>query len=136
MPFWKYHSGAMRREISDLSKLRLGWAVASPAITDDQEAIFTPFRYPLCSVRTLQGPQLSRLNEISSFHGRFCEQAGAGESVMASDTMERIEDNQGDIRHRLLLGNSSQDTFVIRQQPDHLQIILLLCHFVMCEKLL
>jgi predicted nucleotidyltransferase len=87
-----------------------GRGVITASIADDQEAIFTPCRYPLSNVRILEGPQLPDLNEIVSFRGRFCEQAHTGDSVMAAGTLERIENNQGDIRHRLLLGNSPEDT--------------------------
>jgi predicted nucleotidyltransferase len=88
----------------------LGRAVITASIADDHDAIFTPCRYPLSGVHILEGPQLPDLNEITSFRGRFCEQARAGEVVYASGTLERVENNQGAVHHRLLLGNSPEDT--------------------------
>jgi predicted nucleotidyltransferase len=87
--------------------------VITALIADDREAIFTPCLYPLTQVRVLEGPQLSRLGEIVSFRGRFCEQARAGETVKASGTLERIESDLGEVRHRLLLGNFAEDSLSV-----------------------
>jgi len=88
----------------------LGRATVVASIADDREAIFTPCRYFLSDVRILESPQLLDLNEIASFRGRFCEQVRTGELVYAAGTLERVEDNQGSVRHRLLLGNFPEDT--------------------------
>jgi len=86
-----------------------GRAVIIASIADDRESIFTPCRYALSGVRILEGPPLSDLCDIASFRGRFCEQARTGETVRASGTLERIENDRGEIRHRLLLGNTAED---------------------------
>jgi predicted nucleotidyltransferase len=91
----------------------LGRAVIAASIADDRDAIFTPCRYALSGIRILKGPQLTDLNEIVSFRGRFCEQARAGETVRACGSVERIQNRQGDIRHRLLLGNSPEDGMTV-----------------------
>jgi predicted nucleotidyltransferase len=88
----------------------IGRAVITASIADDQDAIFTPCRYPLSNVCLLEGPQQSIPNEIISYRGRFCEQAHAGEFVYAAGTLERIENDQGDLHTRLLLGNFPEDT--------------------------
>jgi uncharacterized protein len=93
----------------------LGRAEITASIADDQEAIFTPCRYLLSGVRILEGPRVSNLNEIISFRGRFCEQARIGDSVRAAGTLERVENNRGDVRHRLLLGNFTEDTMVMER---------------------
>ena len=90
----------------------LGRAVIKASIADDQDAIFTPCRYILSGVHILEGPQVSDLNEIVSFRGRFCEQARLGDSVRAEGTLERIHNSEGDIWYRLLLGNFPEDTMV------------------------
>jgi uncharacterized protein len=90
----------------------IGRAVITASIADDLDAIFTPCRYPLSNVRLLEGPLRSIPNEIISFRGRFCEQAHAWESVYASGTLERIENDQGSLHYRLLLGNHPEDTFI------------------------
>ena len=88
----------------------LGRAEIRAVIADDRDALFTPCSYFLSEVRGLSGALPANLNEIVSFRGRFCEQAFAGESIMASGTLERVQSGQ-DSRHRLLLGNTSEDTF-------------------------
>ena len=90
----------------------IGRAVITASIADDQDAIFTPCRYPLSNVCLLEGPQQSIPNEIISFRGRFCEQAHAGELVYAAGMLERIENDRGDLHHRLLLGNFPEDTLI------------------------
>lgn len=88
----------------------LGRATVVASIADDSGAIFTPCTYSLSDVRILEGPQVQDLNEITSFRGRFCEQARMGELVYAVGTLERIENDRGIVRHRLLLGNFPEDT--------------------------
>lgn len=86
-----------------------GRALVEARVIDDQDAIFTPCRYLLSDVKILEGPDIAP-HEIVSFRGRFCEQARTGEIVRAAGTIESIDNNNGDIRYRLLLGNSSLDT--------------------------
>jgi uncharacterized protein len=88
----------------------LGRAAVTASIMDDAESIFTPCRYRIADVKIIEGPQQIDMHEIVSFRGRFCEQARVGDSILASGTLERIEINTGEIRHRLLLGNSVEDT--------------------------
>jgi uncharacterized protein len=91
----------------------LGRMAITALIADDQEAIFTPCKYLLSDVRNLEALPLPDPTEIVSFRGRFCEQAQAGERIMATGTLERVQSIQGSIRHRLLLGNSPEDTMVL-----------------------
>lgn len=90
-----------------------GRASISARILDDRDAIYTPCRYELVDVRILEGALAADLTEIVSFRGRFCEQARTGEMVRASGTLERIESDQGKIRHRLLLGNFAEDGLIV-----------------------
>jgi uncharacterized protein len=91
----------------------LGRKSITALIADDREAIFTPCRYLLDDVRNIDGVTTSTPTEIVSFRGRFCEQARAGECIMAAGTLERVRDNRGDVRYRLLLGNSPEDIMVL-----------------------
>jgi len=91
----------------------LGRSVITASIADDRDRIFTPCRYALSDIRILKGPQLTDLNEIVSFRGRFCEQARTGEAVRASGTLEHIQNSNGGTRHRLLLGNSPEDHMTV-----------------------
>jgi uncharacterized protein len=90
----------------------LGRITITAKVADDQESIFTPCRYVLSDVRTLEGPS-STVHGIVSFRGRFCELARTGDSVRAAGTLERLEKSDGEIRHRLLLGNSPEDTLTL-----------------------
>lgn len=93
----------------------LGRATIMASIADDREAIFTPCRYRLSGARSPEGLPLPNLTEIVSFRGRFCEQARAGESVMAAGTLERVQNMRGDFWQRLLLGNFPEDIMVVRK---------------------
>jgi uncharacterized protein len=92
----------------------LGRAAVSASIADDRDAIFTPCRYVLSNVHSLDAPLPADLNEIISYRGRFCEQARTGETVAASGIVERIQESQT-IYHRLILGNYPEDTFVVEE---------------------
>jgi predicted nucleotidyltransferase len=92
-----------------------GRATIKALIADDRNAIFTPCRYVLSDARGAGDAPLRDLDEIVSFRGRFCEQARTGQQVLASGTLERIQDSSGNIRHRLLLGNFPEDTMFVLQ---------------------
>ncbi|MBN1568466.1 MAG: hypothetical protein JXA73_11525 [Acidobacteria bacterium] len=91
------------------------------SIADDRESIFTPCKYVLSNARFLEQPQAPDLNEIVSFRGRFCEQVRTGELVYAAGILERVEDKQGPVCHRLLLGNYPEDTLETSRlsEPAH-----------------
>ncbi len=107
------HANETGEVYGDLHYTPLGRATITASIAGDQEAIFTPCRYLLSNTRSLEGELPPHLNEIVSFRGRFCEQAQAGESVIATGTLERIQNSRGEVRHRLLLGNFREDTMVV-----------------------
>jgi uncharacterized protein len=91
----------------------VGRATITATVARDQDAIFTPCRYFLSDVQVLEGPAV-QVSEIVSFRGRFCEQAWKGDAVKAAGMLERIENSRGEIRHRLLLGNSPSDYLLRR----------------------
>jgi uncharacterized protein len=93
----------------DVLYATIGRATIEAGVADDRDAIFTPCRYVLGRARTVDGPELA-IDEVVSFRGRFCEQARMGESISATGTIERVESTKGRIHHRLLLGNSPEDT--------------------------
>jgi uncharacterized protein len=95
---------------------QLGRAEIAASIAADREAIFTPCRYQLSNVRSLEGRALADLTEIVSFRGRFCEQATTGESVIASGSLELVQSSHGRIWQRLLLGNSPEDRIIVRRE--------------------
>jgi 2-amino-4-hydroxy-6-hydroxymethyldihydropteridine diphosphokinase len=85
-------------------------------IANDQNAIFTPCKYSLSDVRALEGRPIDDLTEIVSFRGRFCEQARAGETILASGAMEMVQAKDGRAWRRLLLGNFPEDKMILRRE--------------------
>lgn len=82
-------------------------------VTDASEAIFTPCRYTLTDVHSLEGSPGAKVAEAVSYRGRFCEQAQAGDRVLVSGTLEEIQAQDGRVWHRLLLGNHVEDTMIL-----------------------
>jgi len=95
----------------DLRYTPLGQVTIDGVISSDEEAFYTPCRYGLSDVSTLEGPSV-RVTEVVSFRGRFCEQVGRGQVIRASGALERVENTLGQIYYRLLLGNSTHDKIV------------------------
>ena len=91
----------------------LGYARIRATVTDDSEAIFTPCKYKVEKVTVVEGPRPA-VSEIVSFRGRFCEQARAGETVVAQGKVERVRDSKKNHEHfRILLGNKPSDYMVL-----------------------
>jgi predicted nucleotidyltransferase len=94
----------------DRKYLQVGRATVRATISDDSESIFTPCTYELADAKvTGKHPAPA---QIVSFRGRFCEQARAGESVLAKGTLERVEDERG-VTHRLVIGEDPLDCLVV-----------------------
>jgi predicted nucleotidyltransferase len=93
----------------------LGHAGITASVTDASEAIFTPCRYLLTAVCFIEGSPVKDVTEIVSFRGRFCEQAQAGDAILAFGTLERVQAQNGNCWHRLLIGNQPEDTMLARR---------------------
>ena len=91
----------------------LGRAAITALVADDRDAIFTPCKYRLSDVQNPAEISAPNPCEILSFRGRFCEQAHVGERIKAFGTLERVRNKGGEVWHRLLLGNSPEDTMVL-----------------------
>ena len=92
---------------------KLGRIKIRALIVDDTDAIFTPCRYGLSGSETVAAQWKPEPGEIVSFRGRFCEQAWNGDRVTATGILEQVLGSRGDVRHRLLLGNSPEDTMIV-----------------------
>jgi hypothetical protein len=91
----------------------VGQARIKATISDDSEALFTPCKYPIYNVQVLNGKCPEPVSEISSFRGRFCEQARRGERIVAQGKMERVQTKSGEAFVRLLLGGQPSDFMVL-----------------------
>ncbi|MEM2546941.1 MAG: hypothetical protein QXM37_04860, partial [Candidatus Bathyarchaeia archaeon] len=89
----------------DVHYKNCGYAKVEAVVVDDTEAIFTPCTYKIEDIKVVEGPKLEPINEIVSFRGRFCEQAGKGETVVAQGKIEHVMDcRSGREYFRLLIG--------------------------------
>ncbi len=92
----------------------LGYARIKAVVTDDSEAIFTPCNYKINCVELLEGVNVGPIKEISSFRGRFCEQARVGEVIIAQGKVELVHKENEDEYYRLLLGNKPSDYMILK----------------------
>jgi predicted nucleotidyltransferase len=87
-----------------------GYAKIKANITDDRESIFTPCKYLVSEVKVLKGKKTLPVKEITSFRGRFCEQAKKGEQIIAQGKVEKvIKADDGKEHFRLVLGGKPTD---------------------------
>jgi predicted nucleotidyltransferase len=63
-------------------------------------------------VRFTDGPAVDDLREITSFRGRFCEQAREGERVLARGKLEKVVVREGEVYYRLPLGGRGDSMIV------------------------
>ena len=87
----------------------MGRAEIVARVVDASDAIFTPCTYIVNEVRFLEGRSVEKLTEITSFRGRFCEQAYEGDLIAARGKLEMVTDRNGETHYRLLLGGDPND---------------------------
>ena len=101
-------------QYGDVCFINSGYAKIVANIADDSDALFTPCTYKLKDVEVVEGPKLSPITEISSFRGRFCQQATVGEAVEAQGKVELVTNNKNRTEHyRLIIGNKPSDYMVL-----------------------
>ncbi|MBS7649724.1 hypothetical protein KEJ17_08810, partial [Candidatus Bathyarchaeota archaeon] len=83
-------------------------------IEDDENSIFTPCTYAVSEAEALEGIDAQPLREITSFRGRFCEQARRGECVIAQGKVEKVIERDGSEYFRLVLGAKPSDFMIIK----------------------
>ena len=104
----------VHEKYGDIQYTNVGYARVKATVVDDSESIFTPCTYKISNVRTLEGQQKEPLKEITSFRGRFCEQAREGEVIIAQGKVERIKHLKENTEYfRLLLGNKPSDFMIL-----------------------
>lgn len=98
----------------DFQYRNAGYARIKAKIAGDSESIFTPCRYSIEDVTVVEGIKIQPIKEITSFRGRFCEQAKIGEVVVARGKVEHVIDKKhGHEYFRLLLGNKPSDFMIL-----------------------
>jgi predicted nucleotidyltransferase len=94
-----------------------GRAKIFASVVDDAEALFTPCTYKIADVRVLEGQKLESIIEVTSFRGRFCEQAKIGEGITVQGKVELVTDKQsGRVHHRIIIGNQPADYMIISRR--------------------
>ena len=88
-------------------------------ITDSTDSIFTPCSYKINVLKVLYSSQLhkkfdeSRLKEVNSFRGRFCEHALKGEKVDVEGKLEKVIYKGSEHYFRILLEDQINDKMII-----------------------
>ncbi len=88
-------------------------------IINSENAIFTPCSYEINPLKILEGDIKSKklnkgeINEISSFRGRFCEQAKLGETVLVEGKIEKVIFKKNIEYYRILLTDQTKDKMII-----------------------
>ena len=101
----------------DVCYKNCGYARIEATVVDDSESIFTPCTYKIGNVKIVEGPKLEPIEEISSFRGRFCEQAKNGETVIAQGKVEHVMNRKRNHEYfRLLLGGKPSDYMILKRQ--------------------
>jgi len=101
----------------DVQYKNIGNAKVEATVVDDSESTFTPCIYKIENVKPLEGSTIERIEEITSFRGRFCEQARKGETVVAQGKIERVNNRRQNNEHfRLLVGGRHSDYIVLKDR--------------------
>lgn len=103
-------------QYGDVCYKNSGYTKIVADIADASDALFTPCTYKLRDVQVVDGPRLEQITEISSFRGRFCQQATVGETIEAQGKIELVTDNKNKTGHyRLILGNKPVDYMILKR---------------------
>ena len=101
----------------DYKYKNLGRIKIKAKIIDSTNSIFTPCTYKIELIKVLDDTKivknLSNLNEISSFRGRFCEQAVKGESVFVEGKLEEVTFKGNKTHQRILLTDQNHDKMIV-----------------------
>ena len=103
----------------DYKYKNLGRIKVKAKIIDHTNSIFTPCSYKIDSVKVVESSNIgnnldiNNLNEISSFRGRFCEQAIKGESVFVEGKLEEVNFKGSKTHQRILLTNQKHDKMIV-----------------------
>ncbi len=104
----------LKEQYGDVCYKNSGYCKITAKVANSNESLFTPCIYQVDNVKIIQGPTLSPIKEVSSFRGRFCEQATEGENITAQGKIELVTDKRNSSKYyRLILGNKPEDYMVL-----------------------
>ena len=91
-----------------------GQITIQATVIDDSEAIFTPCRYIVENVESLERKKIPTITEVTSFRGRFSQHVKKGEVMIAHGKLEKVTTRKG-AYYQLVVGGSAQDYITIRR---------------------
>ena len=97
-------------QYGDVIYKNAGYAKIIATVADDAEALFTPCTYKLENVKIIEGPRVEPITEVTSFRGRFCQQAQTGEKGTVQGKVEHVKDTRNYYEHyRVIIGGNPSD---------------------------
>lgn len=97
----------------------LGRLKLKAKVVESEDSIFTPCSYKISGLKILSSKikkksiDLGKINEVSSFRGRFCEHAQKGEEVLIEGKLEKVIFKNESPYYRVLLQNQVSDKMTI-----------------------
>jgi len=104
----------IEEEYGDRRFKTAGRSTIKAKIDDDSNSIFTPCLYLITECEFLSGRTFNGLKEITSYRGRFCEQAKKDEVIQAEGAVEKVTEKNGSFYHRLILGEHRSDYMILK----------------------
>ena len=92
----------------DLHYTSMGFIEMTAEVNDDTEAIFTPCIYRVEKVSAKNSFDVRKIEEVTSFRGRFSEQAKKGEKIFVRGKLEMVTSSRRKYC-RVLVGNRPED---------------------------
>ncbi len=90
----------------DVSYSRVGKSKIEGTVSDATDSIFTPNTYEIKKPHTLNGDDY-RIEKITSYRGRFTEQANEGEKIRAKGRVEKVCEKEKEY-YRMILGKPEE----------------------------
>lgn len=104
----------VNEKYGDRTYVPLGYSRIKARVEDDSGSIFTPCLYTVSEAQVLEGTSVQPITGITSFRGRFCEQAKKGETVIAQGKAEKVVERDRTESFRLVLGAKPSDFMISR----------------------
>ena len=88
-------------------------------VLNSTDSIFTPCKYEINALESIEHDKvfkdvkLKEVLEVSSFRGRFCEQARNGETVLVEGKLEKVSFKDELEYYRILLNNQMTDKMIV-----------------------